>query len=71
MLYVFSLLGALAPPEQEFFLMFSAVDENLSWYLDENIQKFCKENCKANDLKEDEQFIESNQLHCKLFLFLV
>ncbi|MCI4391509.1 hypothetical protein PGIGA_G00135300 [Pangasianodon gigas] len=44
----------------EFFLMFSAVDENLSWYLEENINKFCP---KATHLREDTEFQRSNRMH--------
>ncbi|KAI5614718.1 ceruloplasmin precursor [Silurus asotus] len=42
-------------------LMFSVVDENLSWYLDDNIKKFCKTPTKVN--KDDEDFQESNKMH--------
>ncbi|KAI4893109.1 hypothetical protein NFI96_020634, partial [Prochilodus magdalenae] len=45
--------------DHEFFLMFSVVDENLSWYLDDNI-KTC---CPNTDLDEDEEFHESNLMH--------
>ncbi|XP_014372908.1 hephaestin-like protein 1 [Alligator sinensis] len=44
-----------------FALMFSAVDENLSWYLDENINTFCLEPTMVD--KEDEGFIHSNKMH--------
>lgn len=46
--------------DQEFVLMFSVMDENFSWYLDENIQRYCSE-----PDKEDEEFQESNKMHCK------
>ncbi|KAM9436458.1 ferroxidase HEPHL1-like [Clarias gariepinus] len=45
---------------REFFLMFSAVDENLSWYLEENIKKYSSEALK---LRGEEDFQTSNQLH--------
>lgn len=45
----------------DFFLMFSAVDENLSWYLDENIASFCTDPGSVD--KEDEEFQESNKMH--------
>ncbi|NXI22866.1 HEPH protein, partial [Sterrhoptilus dennistouni] len=45
----------------DFFLMFSVVDENLSWYLDENIASFCAEPGSVD--KEDEEFQESNKMH--------
>ncbi|XP_053931226.1 hephaestin isoform X3 [Cuculus canorus] len=45
----------------DFFLMFSVVDENLSWYLDENIASFCTDPSSVD--KEDEEFQESNKMH--------
>lgn len=45
----------------DFFLMFSVVDENLSWYLDENIASFCTDPASVD--KEDEEFQESNKMH--------
>ncbi|XP_076837341.1 hephaestin-like protein 1a [Brachyhypopomus gauderio] len=45
--------------DREFFLMFSVVDENLSWYLDDNINRFLID---TNNLDED-AFHESNLLH--------
>uniref|UniRef100_A0A8D2N822 ferroxidase n=1 Tax=Zonotrichia albicollis TaxID=44394 RepID=A0A8D2N822_ZONAL len=45
----------------DFFLMFSVVDENLSWYLDENIALFCTDPGSVD--KEDEEFQESNKMH--------
>lgn len=42
-------------------LMFTVSDENLSWYLDENIKKYCKTPTKVN--KDDEDFQESNKMH--------
>lgn len=43
--------------------MFSVVDENISWYLDENIHRF------SPDISDptDEEFQESNLMHCKQF----
>ncbi|XP_054830441.1 ferroxidase HEPHL1 [Eublepharis macularius] len=41
-------------------LMFSIVDENLSWYLDENINTFCSEPSTVD--KEDENFQLSNKM---------
>ncbi|XP_060717443.1 hephaestin-like protein 1a [Tachysurus vachellii] len=46
--------------DQEFFLMFSVVDENLSWYLDDNIRRFSPD---AANHKGDEEFQESNLMH--------
>uniref|UniRef100_A0A663ENS5 ferroxidase n=1 Tax=Aquila chrysaetos chrysaetos TaxID=223781 RepID=A0A663ENS5_AQUCH len=44
-----------------FALMFSIVDENFSWYLDENINTFCLEPASVD--KEDEGFLTSNRMH--------
>lgn len=75
MLCVFSLSGALDSSgrhqsgiSHEFFLMFSAVDENRSWYLEENIKKFCPGH-DVFKLKNDVKLQNSRRLHCKLFLF--
>ncbi|XP_053467305.1 ferroxidase HEPHL1 [Ictalurus furcatus] len=46
--------------DQEFFLMFSVVDENLSWYLKNNIERFIPD---AVNLKDNEEFHESNLMH--------
>ncbi|KAK1790626.1 hypothetical protein P4O66_014495 [Electrophorus voltai] len=43
----------------EFFLMFSVVDENLSWYLDDNVNRFCSD---TSNLERD-AFYKSNLLH--------
>ncbi|XP_051550371.1 ceruloplasmin [Myxocyprinus asiaticus] len=42
-------------------LMFTVSDENLSWYLDENIKTYCSAAAKVN--KDDEGFQESNKMH--------
>uniref|UniRef100_A0A672P7W1 Transmembrane 4 L6 family member 1-like n=1 Tax=Sinocyclocheilus grahami TaxID=75366 RepID=A0A672P7W1_SINGR len=42
-------------------LMFTVSDENLSWYLDENIRTYCTAPAKVN--KDDEGFQESNKMH--------
>ncbi|XP_048361787.1 ceruloplasmin isoform X2 [Sphaerodactylus townsendi] len=47
--------------DQEFILLFSVMDENFSWYLDENIQTYCSEPDKVD--KENEDFQESNKMH--------
>ncbi|XP_028650392.1 ceruloplasmin [Erpetoichthys calabaricus] len=44
-----------------FALMFSVVDENLSWYLDDNIKKYCSSPDKVD--KDNEDFQESNKMH--------
>lgn len=41
--------------------MFMVSDENFSWYLDENIRTYITN--PPRDLKEDEDFIESNKMH--------
>ncbi|XP_061484804.1 ferroxidase HEPHL1 isoform X2 [Rhineura floridana] len=46
---------------KNFALMFSIIDENLSWYLDENINTFCLEPSTVD--KEDEDFQSSNKMH--------
>ncbi|XP_052471931.1 ferroxidase HEPHL1 isoform X1 [Carassius gibelio] len=51
--------------DEDFILMFSVVDENLSWYLEENIEKFCSDPDATNELNNntDEEFRESNLMH--------
>lgn len=63
-----SCLGTLKslPPgrhdaDLEFFLMFSVMDENESWYLSENVASFCEDPDSVDE--EDEGFGESNKLH--------
>lgn len=50
-----------ADVDQDFILMFSVTDENLSWYLEDNVQTFCSDPAGV-DL-EDEDFKESNLMH--------
>lgn len=51
--------------DRDVFLLFNVVDENQSWYLEENIQK-CTD--AANVDPTDSDFTESNLMHCeKLF----
>ncbi|CAN0345801.1 unnamed protein product [Lampetra planeri] len=47
--------------DQEFVVMFAIVNENLSWYLGKNIQRFCGSPDSVDT--EDEGFVESNQMH--------
>lgn len=47
--------------DQEFVVMFSVVDENLSWYLEDNIKAFCSEPDKVD--KDNEDFQESNRMY--------
>jgi len=50
-----------ADVEQDLILMFSVVDENISWYLKENIQTFCSDPDGVDPARED--FQESNMMH--------
>ncbi|XP_035522767.1 ferroxidase HEPHL1 [Morone saxatilis] len=45
--------------DKEFFLLFSVMDENVSWYLDENIEKFGSEDINP----DDDDFKETNMMH--------
>ncbi|XP_036368006.1 hephaestin-like [Octopus sinensis] len=45
----------------EYFLLFNTFDENLSWYLDQNIQKFATDPQGVDVTNED--FAESNKKH--------
>ena len=40
------------------------IDENLSWYLDDNIAAYCSDPTSVD--KEDEDFQESNRMHGEL-----
>ncbi|CAL1593381.1 unnamed protein product [Knipowitschia caucasica] len=42
-------------------LLFMVLDENMSWYLDDNIRSYITAPIKS--LKEDEDFMESNKMH--------
>ncbi|KAM4041578.1 ceruloplasmin isoform 2-T2 [Anomaloglossus baeobatrachus] len=44
-----------------FVLMFAVIDENLSWYLEDNIKTYCTDPDSVD--KEDEDFQESNKMH--------
>ncbi|KAM5220957.1 hephaestin isoform 2-T2 [Ctenodactylus gundi] len=59
-------LNGSSPPgrqdvDHSFFLLFSVIDENLSWHLDENIATYCSDPASVD--KEDEAFQESNRMH--------
>ncbi|XP_041120350.1 ceruloplasmin-like [Polyodon spathula] len=43
-------------------LLFTVADENLSWYLDENIKTYCSAHPDTID-KDNEDFQESNKMH--------
>ncbi|XP_051718062.1 ferroxidase HEPHL1-like isoform X3 [Ctenopharyngodon idella] len=45
--------------QHEFFLLFSVMDENESWYLEQNIEKFGS----GNSDQDNEEFQESNKMH--------
>ncbi|KAM4701613.1 ferroxidase HEPHL1 [Discoglossus pictus] len=47
--------------DKDFVMMFSVVDENMSWYLEENINTYCSDH-ETVDV-EDEEFQESNKMH--------
>ena len=49
--------------DQDFLLMFSVVDENLSWYLEENIQTFCSDPTGVDP--DDPDFPRSNKMNGK------
>ncbi|KAG7484346.1 hypothetical protein MATL_G00048630 [Megalops atlanticus] len=51
--------GAQKGVDKEFFLLFSVVDENLSWYLEDNILTFGTNESEP----QDEYFLESNKMH--------
>uniref|UniRef100_A0A8C6WLD8 ferroxidase n=1 Tax=Neogobius melanostomus TaxID=47308 RepID=A0A8C6WLD8_9GOBI len=51
--------GAQTDVDKEFFFLFSVMDENMSWYLDENINQFSN----ITTDPEDEDFVESNKMH--------
>ncbi|XP_007535657.2 hephaestin [Erinaceus europaeus] len=59
-------LNQKSPPQRQdvdndFFLLFSVVDENLSWHIDENIVTHCSDPASVD--KDDEEFQESNKMH--------
>ena len=49
--------------DREYALMFTVLDENESWYLDKNIDTYCKNPGNKETLKQDEDFKESNKMH--------
>ncbi|XP_022788227.1 hephaestin-like protein [Stylophora pistillata] len=49
--------------DHEFALLFTVLDENESWYLDENIDKYCTSPGNKDQLKGDADFQESNKMH--------
>ncbi|XP_005994800.1 coagulation factor VIII [Latimeria chalumnae] len=53
--------GNLVKTDKDKFLFFSVLDENKSWYLTENVQKYCKAPSTVNP--EDPTFYDSNVMH--------
>lgn len=49
--------------DYEFVLLFIVLDENESWYLDENIDIYCKNFGNKDQFKDDEDFQESNKMY--------
>lgn len=51
--------------DDDFILMFSVVDENLSWYFKDNVERFCSDQDETKELisKGDMDFRESNLMH--------
>lgn len=47
--------------DKELFLYFATINENLSWYIDENIAEYIVQGAD----KEDEDFEESNKMRGK------
>lgn len=47
--------------QKEFFLLFTVVDENESWYLKKNVDEFGDDESDPDSLL----FQESNKMHCK------
>lgn len=54
--------GSRKDVKREFALLFLVFDENQSWYLEENVERFSKGNHKEINLL-DEKFVESNKMH--------
>uniref|UniRef100_A0A8C7JXZ2 Hephaestin n=1 Tax=Oncorhynchus kisutch TaxID=8019 RepID=A0A8C7JXZ2_ONCKI len=49
--------------DYSYVLMFTVSDENMSWYLDDNIKTYCTQQSTAANNKDDEAFQESNLMH--------
>ncbi|XP_028630182.1 hephaestin [Grammomys surdaster] len=59
-------LDGHSPPQRKdvdhnFFLLFSVIDENLSWHLDDNIATYCSDPASVD--KEEGAFQDSNRMH--------
>ena len=44
-------------------LLFTVMDENKSWLLDQNIQRFCTDPDGAMTKKTDDGFVKSNKMY--------
>lgn len=53
--------GTRTDVDREFIIMFTLVDENQSWYLDENSRHFCTDPDSVD--KDDAVFQRSNKMH--------
>uniref|UniRef100_A0AAY4ACI6 ferroxidase n=1 Tax=Denticeps clupeoides TaxID=299321 RepID=A0AAY4ACI6_9TELE len=53
--------GARTDVDKDFILMFSVIDENQSWYQEENIQSYCTDPAGVDP--NDPDFKESNKMH--------
>lgn len=53
--------GTRTDVDREFVIMFTLVDENQSWYLDDNIRQFCTDPSSVD--KSDAVFQRSNKMH--------
>ena len=55
--------GIRTDVDKEFVLLFAVMDENKSWLLDQNIQRFCTDPDGAMTKKTDGGFVKSNKMY--------
>lgn len=55
--------GTRTDVDKEFVLLFAIMDENKSWLLDQNIQRFCTDPDGAMTKKTDGGFVKSNKMY--------
>ena len=55
--------GTRTDVDKEFVLLFTVMDENRSWLLDENIKRFCTDPDGAMTKKTDGGFVKSNKMY--------
>lgn len=55
--------GTRADVDKEFVLLFTVMDENKSWFLDQNIKRFCSDPDGAMKQKTDNNFVKSNKMY--------